>query len=43
MIRSLITSYRSTVYRLVDDLTEEQMNAIVERAKDIVKLVECEE
>ena len=43
MIRSLIMSYRSSVYQLVDNLTEEQMNSVVEKAKQIVALVECEE
>ena len=36
-------SYRSTVFQLVDNLTEEQMNEIVDKAKSIVALVECEE
>lgn len=43
MIKSLILSNRSSVYRLVDNLTEEQMAGVVAKAKEIVKLVECEE
>jgi len=43
MMKSLVMSYRSTVYQLVDNLTEEQMNGVVTKAKEIVKLVECEE
>ena len=34
--------YQSTVMQLVDGLTEEQMNNIVEQAKGIVALVECD-
>lgn len=43
MIKSLIMSYRSSVFQLVDNLTEEQMTSVVEKAKQIVALVECEE
>ena len=43
MIKSLIMSYRSSVFQLVDNLTEEQMQSVVDKAKQIVALVECEE
>ena len=32
---------RSTVYQLLDNLTSEQMDAIVSRAREIVNMIDC--
>lgn len=43
MLKGLAMSYRSTVYQLVDSITEEQMNEIINKAKSLIAIVECEE
>lgn len=43
MVQGLIRANISSVYRLVDNLTEEQMQNVVTKAKEIVALVECED
>ena len=32
---------RSTVYQLLDNLTSEQMDAIISRAREIVNMIDC--
>ena len=34
---------RSTVYQLLDNLSSEQMDAIVSRAREIVDMIDCAE
>lgn len=43
MVKSLIMANRSTVFQLVDNLTEEQMNDILSKAHGILSMLECEE
>lgn len=42
MVKGIAMAYRSTVYQLVDGLTEEQMDAVICKAREIIALVECE-
>ena len=41
MLMSMWIVNRSTVFRLLDNLTSEQMDAIVSRAREIVNMIDC--
>ena len=43
MVQTIVAMNRSTVYQLLDNLTEEQMDEIVSKARSIVDLVDCKE
>ena len=41
MLMSIWIVNRSTVYRLLDNLSAEQMNNIVSKAREIVDMIDC--
>ena len=41
MLMSIWIVNRSTVFRLLDNLTAEQMDAIVLKAREIVDMIDC--
>ena len=41
MLMSLWIVNRSTVFRLLDNLSSEQMNNIVSKAREIVDMIDC--
>lgn len=43
MIQTIVAVNRSTVCQLLDNLSEEQMDEIVSKARAIVNLVDCKE
>ena len=43
MVKGLIRANLSTVHRLVDNLTEEQMSGVIVKAKEIIATIECED
>ena len=43
MLEIIWVANRSTVYQLLDNLAEEQMDAIVSKAREIVNMIDCAE
>ena len=43
MLMSIWIVNRTTVFRLLDNLTADQMDAIVSKARDIVDMIDCTE
>ena len=43
MLEIIWVANRSTVYQLLDNLTAEQMDAIVLKAREIVDMIDCAE
>ena len=43
MLMSLWVVNRSQIYRLVDNITADQMDAIITKAREIVDMMECKD
>ena len=39
----MVLVYRPTLQRVIDDLTEEQVGSIIEKAKQILNIIECKD